>query len=123
MSEYCGWLALHFVQIVQMVEVWLKNNLVYVADTQTITQPRSQDADLLTMNHLVNSIFAVLAQINDTGICFAKLVAASAVEEAAPRAYDGSMDSPPPVIANNGQIGVFSAQMKPVVIISKVLMV
>lgn len=70
------------------------------------------------MNHLSNSFLVIFAEIDNASICFAKLAAASAVEEAASGAQDCSVNGPLLVIASNGQIRVFSSKMEPATSVS-----
>ena len=65
-----------------------------------------------TMDHLIDSFFVVLAQIDASGLSFPEGVAAGAVEETAPRAHDGSVDSPLPVVACDGQVGIFASHVE-----------
>ena len=51
------------------------------------------------MNHLLDSFFVILAQINDTRVRFPKLVATGSIEEAASTAEDCTMDRPGAVVA------------------------
>lgn len=48
----------------------------------------------LTVDHVLDCFFVILAKVDHTGACFLKLAAASAVEKARPRTQDCAMDGP-----------------------------
>ena len=64
------------------------------------------------MDHLLHSFHIVLAEVNDTGVGLAELIAASAVEEAAPRAKDGLVNRPLTVVASDSKVRVFAAKVQ-----------
>ena len=64
------------------------------------------------MDHVADGFLVILAQVDDTGLGLSELGAAGAVEKGRPRAEDHAVDRPLLCLANNGQIGVFSAQLE-----------
>lgn len=105
-----------------MVEVWWLFELVDATIAIVIERSRMFVFNvlrrILTMDHLLNRLLIVLTQVDDTSVGFFHLRTACAVEEAAPRAHDCSMDSPLSVVAYDCQIGVFPTQVKPAPIMS-----
>jgi len=61
------------------------------------------------VDHVLNCFLVILAKVNHTSVCFLKLAAASAIEEARPRTQNCAMNGPLPGFANNGQVGIFSS--------------
>lgn len=68
----------------------------------------------LTVYHVFNGLFVFFAQVDDTGLGLAELTTACSIKEAGAGAEDSAVDSPLPCVAADGQIGVFSAQVKTV---------
>jgi hypothetical protein len=66
------------------------------------------------VNHVFDGIFVIFAQVNDTSVSLTKTIAACAVEEAAAGAQNGLVDGPLAVIAGDGQVRIFSAEVESV---------
>ena len=67
---------------------------------------------------MFDGIFVIFAQVNDAGVSLAKTIAACTVEEAAAGAQNGLVDGPLAVVAGDGQIRIFSAEMESVTCVS-----
>ena len=67
---------------------------------------------------MFDGIFIIFAQVNDTSVSLTKTIAACAVEEAAAGAQNGFVDGPLAVVAGNGQVRVFPAEMESVTRVS-----
>lgn len=72
----------------------------------------------LTVNHLLDGILVIFAQIDDASVSFTKTIAACTVEEAAAGAQDSLVDRPLPVVAGDGKIRVFPTEVKSVTHVS-----
>lgn len=68
-------------------------------------------AEILTVNHLLDSILVIFAEVDDASVSLAKTIAACTVEEAAAGAQDGLVDRPLAVITGDGKIRVFSTEV------------
>ena len=70
------------------------------------------------MDHVFDGIFVIFAQVNDASVSLAKAIAACTVEEAAAGAQNGLVDGPLAVVAGDGQVRIFSAEMESVTRVS-----
>jgi hypothetical protein len=67
---------------------------------------------------MFDGIFIIFAQVNDASVSLAELIAACTVEEAAAGAENGLVDGPLAVVAGDGQVRIFSAEMESVTRVS-----
>jgi hypothetical protein len=67
---------------------------------------------------MFDGIFIIFAQVNDTSVSLAEAIAACTVEEAAAGAQNGLVDGPLAVVAGDGQVRIFSAEMESVTRVS-----
>lgn len=70
------------------------------------------------MDHLLDCILVIFAQVDDASVSFAKTIAACAIEKAAAGAQNGLVDGPLAVVAGDGQIGVLATEVKSVAHVS-----
>jgi hypothetical protein len=63
---------------------------------------------------MFDGIFIIFAQVNDTSVSLAEAIAACTVEEAAAGAQNGLVDGPLAVVAGDGQVRIFSAEVESV---------
>lgn len=67
---------------------------------------------------MLDGILVIFAQVDDASVSLAKTIAACTVEEAAAGAQNGLVDGPLAVVAGDGQIRVFSTEVKSVAHVS-----
>lgn len=77
------------------------------------TRPAHPSIQGLTVDHVLDSFLIFLAQVNQTSLSFAKLVATGSIEESRPRAKDGSVNVVFPRVAFDSKIRVFTTQVEP----------
>lgn len=71
------------------------------------------DVQGLTVDHVLDSFFIFLAQIDQASLSFTKLVATSSIKESRPGTKNGSMNGIFSRIAFDSQIRIFTTQVEP----------